>query len=694
MAEGSAEEEQSSTAAPASPPADLRTLNTQLSPPYSHQRLQHHLQHRQQRNMLATAVPPRHSHSLLSHQIKTETDLEPPCDVPLNLKSEDSDRSSTGSPEPGSGGALHEHQLLMGGLRSPTQREPNTPPDSVDHAKAAAQAQAHLNGTMAGMVTLQNLQNLANLQNLPQVASLAAGLQGMTAGLTNNQLINAPLNLTVSSSGGTIPTSSNTATTSHLLPPSSTPVATLPQLLSQPQPVAMPQFILTSGQLVQGIQGAQLLIPTSQGIATQTILTIPVSHVTNNQMVNLALSNGQVVSTTLANLQSIAQPQNIMNTPSSNVPTSPSLASGLGINPAALPHLLGNSSASQQLLNAMQPQQILQAAQAAQVAQAAQAAQAAQVAQAAQAVQAAQASQQPLLTTSPQPHRHRHSSHSIRSSTRPYPTQEDRHRERPEQSSPLNGSVGSAASALNRLAASNGEITITTTHGPSGGGGGVKASPSSLHSPRDEEDDLLSDSPNQPTINEATNNVVDGINLDEIKEFAKAFKLRRLSLGLTQTQVGQALSITEGPAYSQSAICSALATQMYAASQITSQQQVMFEKLDITPKSAQKIKPVLERWMKEAEESAYDYRYKSGANHLTDFIGVEPSKKRKRRTSFTPQALELLNAHFERNTHPSGADITVLAQQLGYEREVIRIWFCNKRQALKNTVRMMSKGVA
>lgn len=35
-------------------------------------------------------------------------------------------------------------------------------------------------------------------------------------------------------------------------------------------------------------------------------------------MVNLALSNGQVVSTTLANLQSIAQPQNLMNTPASN----------------------------------------------------------------------------------------------------------------------------------------------------------------------------------------------------------------------------------------------------------------------------------------------------------------------------------------------------------------------------------------
>ncbi|XP_024870462.1 POU domain, class 6, transcription factor 2 isoform X1 [Temnothorax curvispinosus] len=676
MAEGSAEEEQSSTAAPASPPADLRTLNTQLSPPYHHQpHLQPRLQHLQHSNMLATAVPPRHSHSMLSHQVKAEAELDAPCDVPLNLKSEDSDRSSAGSPEPATGGgALHEHQMMIDDIKNSRKRRRSPSPENLHQAKRAAVAQAHLNGTMAGMVTLQNLQNLANLQNLPQVASLAAGLQGMTAGLTNNQLINTPLNLTVSSSGGTVSTASSTTAASHLLPPSSAPMATLPQLLSQPQPVAMPQFILTSGQLVQGIQGAQLLIPTSQGIATQTILTIPVSHVTNNQMVNLALSNGQVVSTTLANLQSLAQPQNMLNTPTSNVPTSPSLASGLGLNPAALPHLLSNSSASQQLLNAMQPQQLLQAAQAAQ-------AQAAQ-----QAVQAVQASQQPLLTTSPQQHSHRHTSHMNH-----YTPTEKHHRERPEQSSPLNESVVSAASALNRLAASNGEITITTTHGP--GGVGVKASPSSMHSPKEEEDDLLNDSPNQPTINEATNNVVDGINLDEIKEFAKVFKLRRLSLGLTQTQVGQALSVTEGPAYSQSAICSALATQMYAASQIASQQQATFEKLDITPKSAQKIKPVLERWMKEAEESASDSRYKSGVNHLTDFIGVEPSKKRKRRTSFTPQALELLNAHFDRNTHPTGNEITTLAHRLGYDREVIRIWFCNKRQALKNTVRMMSKGV-
>jgi len=47
-------------------------------------------------------------------------------------------------------------------------------------------------------------------------------------------------------------------------------------------------------------------------------------------------------------------------------------------------------------------------------------------------------------------------------------------------------------------------------------------------------------------------------------------------------------------------------------------------------------------------------RYKNGAQNLCDFIGLVPSKKRKRRTSFTPQALEILNEYFERSTHPTG----------------------------------------
>jgi hypothetical protein len=33
--------------------------------------------------------------------------------------------------------------------------------------------------------------------------------------------------------------------------------------------------------------------------------------------------------------------------------------------------------------------------------------------------------------------------------------------------------------------------------------------------------------------------------------------------------------------------------------------------------------------------------------------------------------------------------MTMLAQKLNYDREVIRVWFCNKRQALKNSMKKM-----
>ncbi len=43
--------------------------------------------------------------------------------------------------------------------------------------------------------------------------------------------------------------------------------------------------------------------------------------------------------------------------------------------------------------------------------------------------------------------------------------------------------------------------------------------------------------------------------IEDIRRFARAFKMKRLSLGLTQTQIGRALTAADGPAYSQSAIC-------------------------------------------------------------------------------------------------------------------------------------------
>ncbi|CAM4677278.1 unnamed protein product [Leuciscus chuanchicus] len=236
-----------------------------------------------------------------------------------------------------------------------------------------------------------------------------------------------------------------------------------------------------------------------------------------------------------------------------------------------------------------------------------------------------------------------------------------------------NGPTGVAPSAASVLPKSTVPLTLTktTTQGPIG-----KVAPSKV---------IIAPQPqvvksvtsltstgaiacgDMPTVGQLVSkpqsavNEEEAINLEEIREFAKNFKIRRLSLGLTQTQVGQALTATEGPAYSQSAIC-------------------RFEKLDITPKSAQKLKPVLERWLAEAE-----LWNQKGQQNLMEFVGGEPSKKRKRRTSFTPQAIEVLNTYFEKNSLPTGQEITEIAKELNYDREVVRVWFCNRRQTLKNT---------
>lgn len=190
-------------------------------------------------------------------------------------------------------------------------------------------------------------------------------------------------------------------------------------------------------------------------------------------------------------------------------------------------------------------------------------------------------------------------------------------------------------------------VALTVTNSAGGGSANNGTTPIKTLLEDDEKSDTNSIDDQGPTIANMPSTAgmphhaithattVDGVNLDEIREFAKAFKLRRLALGLTQTQVGQALSATKGPAYSQSAIC-------------------RFEKLDITPKSAAKIKPVLEKWMQEAELKYAD-RLKTGSHqNFADLLGTENTKKRKRRTSFTPQALEILNEYFEKNSHPSG----------------------------------------
>lgn len=40
-------------------------------------------------------------------------------------------------------------------------------------------------------------------------------------------------------------------------------------------------------------------------------------------------------------------------------------------------------------------------------------------------------------------------------------------------------------------------------------------------------------------------------------------------------------------------------------------------------------------------------------------------------------------AHFKQNQKPTSEEITMIADQLNMEKEVIRVWFCNRRQKEK-----------
>eukprot|EP00092_Neocalanus_flemingeri_P030392 GFUD01032990.1.p1 GENE.GFUD01032990.1~~GFUD01032990.1.p1 ORF type:complete len:782 (+),score=209.86 GFUD01032990.1:240-2585(+) len=157
--------------------------------------------------------------------------------------------------------------------------------------------------------------------------------------------------------------------------------------------------------------------------------------------------------------------------------------------------------------------------------------------------------------------------------------------------------------------------------------------------------------------------VMQGIDLEQVKQFAAEFKSARLNLGLTQTQVGQALtssSSEEGVAVSQSTIC-------------------RFEKLEITALQVKKLLPALQTWLQEAKE-----RHKQGLPIIVqDSMDGKDNKKRKKRTVFNQDTVNALCIEFERQPSPSSSNLAEIADRMGLDKETVRVWFCNKRQNLK-----------
>ncbi|XP_030436365.1 pituitary-specific positive transcription factor 1 [Gopherus evgoodei] len=147
---------------------------------------------------------------------------------------------------------------------------------------------------------------------------------------------------------------------------------------------------------------------------------------------------------------------------------------------------------------------------------------------------------------------------------------------------------------------------------------------------------------------------MDSPEIRELEKFANEFKLRRIKLGYTQTNVGEALAAVHGSEFSQTTIC-------------------RFENLQLSFKNACKLKLILSKWLEEAEQIGALYNEKVGVNE----------RKRKRRTTISIAAKEALERNFGEQSKPSSQEIMRMAEGLNLEKEVVRVWFCNRRQREK-----------
>ncbi len=136
-----------------------------------------------------------------------------------------------------------------------------------------------------------------------------------------------------------------------------------------------------------------------------------------------------------------------------------------------------------------------------------------------------------------------------------------------------------------------------------------------------------------------------------------------------------------------------------------------FEALNLSFKNMCKLKPLLQRWLEDADASLNSPG--GGGSGSLGAVGgltggnmggcggggggiVLPSpaalaampeavsgRRRKKRTSIETTVRVSLERAFLANPKPTSEDICMLADALCMEKEVVRVWFCNRRQKEK-----------
>ncbi|XP_047513599.1 silk gland factor 3-like isoform X2 [Pieris napi] len=152
----------------------------------------------------------------------------------------------------------------------------------------------------------------------------------------------------------------------------------------------------------------------------------------------------------------------------------------------------------------------------------------------------------------------------------------------------------------------------------------------------------------------------DTADLEELEHFAKTFKQRRIKLGFTQGDVGLAMGKLYGNDFSQTTIS-------------------RFEALNLSFKNMCKLKPLLQKWLEDADSSLPG----SGGAALGAGLAEAVGRRRKKRTSIESGVRVALEKAFLHNPKPTSEEIAALADSLCMEKEVVRVWFCNRRQKEK-----------
>uniref|UniRef100_A0A5S6QH65 POU domain protein n=1 Tax=Trichuris muris TaxID=70415 RepID=A0A5S6QH65_TRIMR len=155
--------------------------------------------------------------------------------------------------------------------------------------------------------------------------------------------------------------------------------------------------------------------------------------------------------------------------------------------------------------------------------------------------------------------------------------------------------------------------------------------------------------------------------IEELESFARYFKKTRIRLGFTQGDVGCAMGRLYNFAFSQTTIS-------------------RFEALNLSFKNMCKLKPRLERWLIDTEETLKNGTFDCKVLKASIDTTVCP-RRRKRRTNIEGKMRDILEREFQICNRPHPSRLEELANELCLDREVVRVWFCNRRQKEKKECR-------